>query len=147
MYIEQEKYNEILRLTPIACVDVCILQDNKILLARRNNEPWINQWCVIGGRVRKNEKLHNAVYRKIREETGLECFIKEIVNVEDTIFDTGVNGIQTHTVNICYKAIPVHNNQEVKLNSDHSEYNWFTKEDIKPLKLYQYVLNCINKAL
>jgi len=141
MYIEQSKYNEILKIMPITCVDVCIVKDNKIFLAKRNNEPCKGQFYIPGGRVIKNEELKDTAHRKALEETGLDCYILKMINVETTIYTTGINQIPTHNINICFKATIKTGN--IVLNSENSEYIWVTKEESKKYDLHPYVRHSI----
>ena len=144
MYIEQSKYNEILKLMPIVCVDLGIMKDNKIFLAKRNNEPCKGQWYIPGGRVIKNEELKDTAHRKALEETGLDCTIHNLLNIETAIYTTGINNIPTHNVNICFKATI--KTGDVILNSENSEYMWVTKEESKKYDLHPYVRHSIANA-
>jgi len=141
--IPQDIYDNFLKYMPIVCVDVCIVKNDKIFLAKRNNQPCKGQWYIPGGRVLKNEELINAAYRKALEETNLECHIyPSILNVETAIYNTGINNIPTHNVNICFKA-SINKNEKIKLNSENSEYMWVSKEEAKEMKLHPYVINSI----
>jgi 8-oxo-dGTP diphosphatase len=58
---------------PIATVAAIIKNDEgKILLTRRNIEPFKDQWCLPGGHIDENEKALDAVIREAKEETGLD---------------------------------------------------------------------------
>ena len=58
---------------PITTVAAIIKNDeDKILLTRRNVEPFKGQWCLPGGHIDANEKALDAVIREAKEETGLE---------------------------------------------------------------------------
>ena len=62
--IDDSLYNKIINVLPILCVDGFIVDDDKILLLKRNNYPAINEWWVPGGRVVKNELLCDSITRK-----------------------------------------------------------------------------------
>jgi len=58
---------------PIATVAAIIKSDEgKILLTRRNVEPFKGQWCLPGGHIDQNENVKDAVVREVKEETGLD---------------------------------------------------------------------------
>jgi len=58
---------------PIATVAAIINnEEGKILLTRRNVEPFKGQWCLPGGHIDEYEKTLDAVTREAKEETGLD---------------------------------------------------------------------------
>ncbi len=44
----------------------------KILLTRRNIEPFKGQWCLPGGHIDRYEATGEAAIREVKEETGLD---------------------------------------------------------------------------
>ena len=70
---------------PITTVAAIIKNDeDKILLTRRNVEPFKGQWCLPGGHIDVDEKALDAVIREVKEETGLE-FEPEFISYFDEI--------------------------------------------------------------
>lgn len=43
----------------------------KVLLIRRNNEPYKNKWALVGGALYNNETVIDGIKREIKEKTGL----------------------------------------------------------------------------
>ena len=71
---------------PIATVAAIIQNDaGKILLTRRNVEPFKGQWCLPGGHIDQNENALDAVIREAKEETGLE-FEPKFITYFDEIY-------------------------------------------------------------
>ena len=50
----------------------------KVLLIRRNNEPYKDKWALIGGALYNNETVDDAMKREIKEKSGIDkldlCF-------------------------------------------------------------------------
>ena len=72
---------------PISCIDLVILKDfgntPEVLLIRRRIKPEKGKWCLIGGRVLKDERLREAIDRQAKHELGvqvkiLEGFVKNV---------------------------------------------------------------------
>ena len=116
--IDDILYSKIVDVIPILCVDGFIINDDKILLLKRNNYPAIGEWWVPGGRIIKNELLVDSIIRKVKDETGLDTEIISQIGVTETIFE------RKHTVNVCF-SLRVKSG-EVIMNSEHSEYKWFS---------------------
>jgi ADP-ribose pyrophosphatase YjhB (NUDIX family) len=57
-------------------VSAAIIRDNKIVLIRRENEPYLNQWCFPGGKIEEGETYYDATIREITEELGRDCLFR-----------------------------------------------------------------------
>ena len=143
-HINQIIYNQILENMPIICVDgVIINNENEILFLKRENEPAKNEWWFPGGRLLKNEKLEDAIIRKVKKETNLDVEVVKYIGTTETIFDKGPFDIPVHTVNFTYqlKLISI----DIKIDNLHSDYIWSDK--INELKLNKEIFNLIKNNL
>jgi len=140
--ISQELYDQILANMPIPCVDFCLVSQGKVLLVYRKDAPAKGEWWVPGGRVLKNENMHETAARKCREELGVECFVGPIVHTAETIFPDGPSGIPVHSINSCFLTYPK-DSQNIILDSHHEDFRWVnTISDY----LHPYVKECLKGA-
>ena len=56
------------------------------LLVRRGSEPLKGQWSIPGGALELGETLAQGVVRELREETGLEVRVLDLIEVFERIF-------------------------------------------------------------
>ncbi len=61
-----------------------ILRGNRIVLVRRKYGAYRGKWCIPCGNVEVGEDVRTAVRREIREETGLDVEVGDIVDVLST---------------------------------------------------------------
>jgi ADP-ribose pyrophosphatase YjhB (NUDIX family) len=62
-----------------------IIDDGRLLLVERARPPGKGLWAVPGGRVSSSETLADAVRREVREETGLDVEVGDVVWVGESI--------------------------------------------------------------
>lgn len=68
-----------------ATVGAVIENDSKVLLVKRNNEPFKGYWCLPGGHIDFGETAEKAVIREVKEETGL-TFKPKFLGYRDEIY-------------------------------------------------------------
>ncbi len=92
----------------------------EILLVKTHK--WGGRYSIIGGKVRRNERIEDALAREVAEETGLKGYVGEHICTFDQIKDSGyyLPGIQHIFVD---KVIRV-NSKKVRLNEEAQEYIW-----------------------
>jgi len=57
---------------PKGCVTAVIIRDGKLLLLKRNEEPFKGMWDLPGGYMEQNELPEEALKRELKEESGIE---------------------------------------------------------------------------
>jgi len=72
---------------PLVGVGVAVIDQGRILLVRRANDPGRGLWAVPGGKVDMGERLTEAAAREVREETGLLVEIGELIWAGEHISD------------------------------------------------------------
>lgn len=119
-------YRRILAVMPIPCVDAVIVSRGKFLLGNRRNKPAKGQWFLIGGRVRKGERLEQALRRLLTEEAGITRYtIKKQLGARETIFRTSAQGPSSHTVNTVF-LVEVPYRRYLPNNRENVELRWFS---------------------
>ena len=61
--------------------DVIIVKHGKILLIKRNNEPFKGMWALPGGMVEDDETVEEGAIREAKEETGIDVKLESLVGV------------------------------------------------------------------
>lgn len=135
-YIPQATYEKIVKCMPIVSVEALIVVDGKLLFLRRNNEPVKGEWWFPGGRVRKGESLEQALFREVKEETGMETNFCKLINVYSRVFP------ERHDITIAYLCST--NSSKVVLNEEHSEYAFFKK---LPRNLHPYMREVVMDSI
>jgi len=129
---------------PIVGVGAVIVENGRVLLARRGKPPLEGQWSLPGGVVELGETLRAAAEREALEETGLVVEAGEVLEVLDRIIP-GQNGVpQYHYVLIdflCHRR-----GGELQAGGDASEAAWAAESELSKYRLEQIAVDVINKA-
>jgi len=113
-------------------VGVKILLKNeggKYLVVRRSAEKYPEvgaKWDIVGGRINAGFSLLENLKREVLEETGLEIKDEPKLITAQDILKT-----DKHVVRLTYLGLA---DGEVKLSDEHSEYGWFSLEEILKLE-------------
>lgn len=94
--------------------------EEEVLLVRTHK--WKNRFSVVGGKVRRGERLHQALAREIYEETGLGATIGRHLCTFDQIKHSGYYDSSVQHVFVDY-AVRV-DRKNVVLNEEAQEYLW-----------------------
>jgi len=127
MFIPEEKYAYILDVMPICCVDVIVEYSGEILLIQRKEaEDYGGLWWVPGGRIHKNEKWHDAVRRKVHQETGLVVEIESQIQSYElfSAYDEVPTG--THCITTTFLTHPS-GSRDVLLDDTSDSWKWVSE--------------------
>jgi ADP-ribose pyrophosphatase YjhB (NUDIX family) len=72
-------------LAPLLGVGAVVVQNGRVLLVRRGTEPMKGRWTLPGGLLELGEPLTAGVVREVKEETGLEVEVVELIELLDRI--------------------------------------------------------------
>jgi len=109
---------------------VLILQNNKVLLVKENDDNW---WALPGGGVDHGESIESTLVREIEEELGVPAsYVSSDFQIVYYSIGNVVNGVPR--MNLFFKAaVPEGQLQE----TEHvSEWKWFTKSEFMDANLH-----------
>jgi ADP-ribose pyrophosphatase YjhB (NUDIX family) len=81
---------------PVVGVGAVVWRGDEVLLIKRGKPPRQDTWSLPGGRQELGETVAEAARREVREETGLEVVVHDVVAVVDSIHRDDEGRIQYH---------------------------------------------------
>lgn len=95
-------------------------REKEVLLVKTHK--WGGRYSIVGGKVRRNERLEDALLREVSEETGLAGSVGEHLCTFDQIKNSGyyVSGIQHIFVDNVVRV----GSKRVRLNDEAEEHVW-----------------------
>ena len=124
----QKKYEK-----PAVTVDIVIftIQNNdlKVLLVKRDIEPFKGKWAIPGGFVRMEESLEEAAKRELQEETGVKnVYLEQLYTYGDPKRDP-----RGRVITVSYIALINSESIKLKPDTDVSDAQWFSISKIPSL--------------
>lgn len=130
--------------------NVSVIIENKegkiLILKRSSNEKWYpEKWCVVAEKIKEGETPDKCLERGLFEETQIKNY-KEIEKKESYLFE------DSNFKRIIYPYRCKIDNNNIKLNHEHSEYRWMTLDELlildiaKPVKSHLKLFYNINDA-
>jgi len=99
--------------------------DNEILILKRSayEDQWMpNKFGLVGGGIEEGETAEEAARREVSEETGLKL---------GKMLDKGCIQRNSDSKEYLFLTIYTGNNNDVKLNDEHTDYVWSTFSSLK----------------
>jgi 8-oxo-dGTP diphosphatase len=100
----------------------------KLLLARRDHEPFRGYWCLPGGHIDQYESARKAVIREVKEETGLDFDARFLCYFDEIIPNRNI-----HAVVIVFVGPGKGELRAAK--GEVSELGWFSLDEVRSLPL------------
>ncbi len=130
---------------PIVGVGAVVVREGAVLLVKRASEPLKGQWSLPGGAVELGETLREAIKREVREETGLEIDILDVIEVFDRISRDAENRPRYHYVLIDFLCAAVAGSSQP--GSDVAAVAWARPGELSRYQLSEKATAIIEKAL
>jgi 8-oxo-dGTP diphosphatase len=131
--------------TPRVSAHTIVRKGNRILLIQRGGEPFKGTWAPPGGGVELGETVYDAGKREVFEETGIECKIEGIQEIDDQIYLDEDGKVEVHTVIIRLLARYV--GGEATANSDAADAGWFSIDELDGLLIPEKLREIVLRAL
>ncbi len=130
-YIESELFTSFLERMPQVCVEVVLVHDGRVLVAKRANRPVKDEWFWPGSRLYKGEALSAAACRVGTEELGIDVTVDGMLGVEEHFWAESApsEDVSRHTVNIVYRVHPADPEFDLSLDDQHTAAEFIEKPD------------------
>lgn len=89
--------------SPLLAASICVLRDDRVLLATRTRPPMDNLYTLPGGLVEPGETLAEAALRELQEEVGVTARVLGMVRPIEIIHRDEAGAVRVHYV-ICAHA-------------------------------------------
>ncbi|MFB6184903.1 MAG: GDP-mannose mannosyl hydrolase [Haloarculaceae archaeon] len=144
-FVADQQWTVVVRNVPIVSVDLVVRSGDGVVLGKRTNEPAKGEWFVPGGRVRKNERLDDAVHRVARDELGVEVTVDRKLGVYEHFWDVAdVDGVDgKHYVPVGYVVTP--ESETFRVDDQHDELRRF-EPPFETVDLHPYVQTYLEDA-
>jgi 8-oxo-dGTP diphosphatase len=129
---------------PIVGVGGVVVQDGRALIVKRAHEPRKGEWSLPGGIVELGETLIEAARREIKEETGLDVEVGEVIEVFDRVHRLD-GRIQYHFVIVDYLCRPI--GGTLQAGDDAESVAWVTADEIAAYGVNEFAARVIRKGL
>ena len=118
---------------PVVGIGAVIINQGKIALIKRGNEPSKGKWTIPGGLVELGESLEAAVIRETKEEVCLDVENPCLIGVVDNVDLDEQGKVKYHYVIIDYL---VHVKAgAIKAASDAAELRWVPFDEVETYNL------------
>ncbi len=110
--------------SPILATDGIVLKGGKVLLTKREIDPFQGCWVLPGGHVEYGEKVEEAIKREMKEELGVPVKIKKLIG----IYSDPKRDPRYHSVAVVF--LLEKGKGKVHLNHEASEFKYFSLNDL-----------------
>lgn len=103
-----------------------IVKGDKLLLIKRNKEPFAGHWGMAGGKIEFGEDYNDAIVRELEEETGLKVAFESLRGIVEEFISADKKRKAHFYLMVCATALKGGKIKE----SDEGKLCWFTLKEI-----------------
>jgi 8-oxo-dGTP diphosphatase len=129
---------------PVVGVGGVVVENGRALIVKRAHEPRKGEWSLPGGLVELGETLIEAARREIKEETGLDVEVGEVIEVFDRVHRLD-GRIQYHFVIVDYLCRPI--GGTLQAGDDAEGVAWVTADEIAAFGVNDIAARVIRRGL
>jgi len=132
--LELDTFKSIVKNAPLVSIDICLVNDGRILLGNRNFDPLKGMWFTPGGRVFKNELWTDCMRRIVFSELGLvieDLSNFKLMGVWDHFYINSFmdENVSTHYVNFPHYCI-LDEIPKLFMDNQHNDLKWFDLDEV-----------------
>ena len=129
---------------PVVGIGIVVFRADQVLLIRRGKPPREGGWSLPGGAQELGETVYEAGRREVREETGVEVDIIDVVAVVDSITRDGKGAVEYHYTLV--DVLAEWRAGEARPGSDAAEVVWADPDGLEPYDLWSETVRIIGLA-
>jgi ADP-ribose pyrophosphatase YjhB (NUDIX family) len=114
---------------PKATVTAIAIRDNKVLLLKRNEEPFKGMWDFVGGYMQADELPEEALRREIKEELGVDATLTYI----KPMYGSAVWKDEAYPILSHFYLVELIG--DITLNDENSDYCWMPLDKLEPSEI------------
>ncbi|MEZ5668629.1 MAG: NUDIX hydrolase [Alphaproteobacteria bacterium] len=131
-------------LAPVCGVGVVVIKGDDVLLIRRGKPPNKGSWSLPGGRQDWGETVRETAVREVREETGVEIELVDLIDVFDGIGRGPDGAITYHFTLVDFVARWTAG--EPVAGDDAAAAAWIARDGLPALGLWSETVRAIDLA-
>ena len=129
---------------PVVGVGVVVWRGDKVLMIKRGKPPRLGQWSLPGGAQKLGETLAGTARREVREETGIEIELGDIIATLDLIDRDDDARVRYHYTLVDFMAEG--RQSDLRPGDDAADARWFSRDEIEQLDLWSETVRVIDLA-